>query len=228
MLIVANYKMNLTRKEYKIILNKLNNIEHKDTDLVLCPPFVYLADFKTLKNADLGVQDLSCAKVGKHTGQISATMLKDFGVRYAIAGHSERRDFETNEEVALKVKSAVENQIVPIICVGEKNKGNAEEIITEQVTSALAKVEKGDSLIFAYEPVWAIGSGEIPTNAYINKQVGIIKRVCKKYGFSTPILYGGSVDENNVEKLKKSKVNGFLLGGVCLNVDRFIELLRRV
>lgn len=229
MIVVANYKMNLNLKNYKIILKKLNNIQVKDTKLVLCPPFVYLPFFEKNKSwYEIGGQDVSANIVGKCTGQVSANMLKDFNVTHCIVGHSDRREFETNEKIANKVEQLVNNGIIPIICVGEKEKNGEDNLIIEQVRTALSKIKKDAKFYIAYEPVWAIGSGDIATNSYINKKVAIIKKEMKKLGFNQPILYGGSVDEENCQHLKKCNIAGFLVGGLSLNTDKFIDLLRGV
>ena len=133
----------------------------------MCPPFVYMPFFSLKrKNIELGAQDIAQVENKKSTGQINGKMLKDFGVKYCLVGHSEKRAIgETDEMVADKVKYAQEQNIKPIICVGEKTKSAKLDVLIEQVQTALSKAEKKD-LIFAYEPVWAIGTGDTPPIKY--------------------------------------------------------------
>lgn len=229
-LIVANYKMNGNISFYKSVQKTIKNLKVKDTEIVLCPPFVYVANLKIKnKNVSVGVQDISDAQNTKSTGQISSNMLAEFGVKYAIVGHSERRAIgETNEMVANKVLNATENNIVPIVCVGEENKKSSVDIVKEQVQTALSKI-KSDNVIFAYEPVWAIGSGEIPNNKKIDKVISLIKDSAKESGFSNiKVLYGGSVNEQNYKDLLLTKADGFLLGGISLKLEKFISLVKGV
>lgn len=228
-LVVANYKMNGSVDFYSSAQKKINKLKLKDTNIVLCPPFVYLPFFKIKnKNVALGCQDISNKVNKKCTGQISPLMLNEFGVKYCIIGHSERRsNGETNIQVCEKVKTACENGIVPIVCVGEESKASKLDVLEEQVTAALSG-SNNITPIFAYEPVWAIGSGEIPTVAKINKALSIIKKTAKKLGYNSQILYGGSVNLQNYKELLASNADGFLLGGISLNVDDFISLTKGV
>ena len=183
--------------------------------------------FFKIKNkfVDFGSQDVSGEISTKATGNISPIMLKEFNVNYSIVGHSERRaKGETDALVAEKVECCVKNNICPIICVGEKTKNSSLSTIKKQVEAAVGKIEKSSKIIFAYEPVWAIGSGEIPTVAKINKALSIIKKSAKKCGVDSKILYGGSVNLQNYKELLKSNADGFLLGGISLKTDEFIEL----
>ena len=213
-LLVANFKMNGNINFYKEVNNKFNSLKFKDT-VILCPPFVYMPILK-INN--------------KSTGEVSADILKEFEVKYSIVGHSERRNVgETNEMVAKKVKHCVDNNICPIICVGEKTKRSSTLIIKKQLLSSISKVNKSAKLIFAYEPVWAIGSGEVPTNHKINKIIQSIKQTLKENGFTNvKVLYGGSVNETNYKELLQTCADGFLLGGVSLKLDKLETLIKGV
>lgn len=229
-LVVANYKMNGNKQFYVAAQKKINKLILKDTKIVLCPPFVYLPFFK-IKNkmVSLGCQDISNEISKKATGQVCPTMLKEFHVEYSIIGHSERRaNNETDELISQKVKTAVENSIQPIICVGEESKNSKLEVLENQVKTALGKINNNSTIIFAYEPVWAIGSGEIPTVARVNKAINLIKKFGKLFGFELLVLYGGSVNLQNYKELLSSKADGFLLGGISLKVDEFCELAKGV
>ncbi len=230
-LIVANYKMNGDSALYTSIVKKLNKIKMLDTSVVLCPPFVYLDIFR-LKNKkiSLGVQDISNQINHKSTGQISPRMLNEFSVKYSIVGHSERRALGENDDlINQKVKLCIESDIVPIICVGENEKDENVDLIQNQVSSAISKVKRSSKIILAYEPVWAIGTGEIPSVEYINKQVSLVRKLLKKKRFNDfLILYGGSVNEDNYADLLGADIDGFLLGGVSLRLDEFLKIVKGV
>ena len=226
MIFVANYKMNGDKNFYQKVNKICNKGKFKDT-IILCPPFVYMPFFKIKnKNINLGSQDIASCQNKQSTGQISAQMLNEFGVKYSIIGHSERRAIgETDEIVSKKVKYAQENNITPIVCVGEESKNEKLSVVVSQVEKALSLVEN-NNIIFAYEPIWAIGSGEIPTISKINKALKLIKDTAKKQGFEVKVLYGGSVNLSNNKELKTSIADGFLMGGVSLKLDDFMEIVK--
>ena len=226
MIFVANYKMNGDKDFYQKVNKVFNKGKFKDT-IVLCPPFVYMPFFKIKnKNVKLGSQDIAFTEDKKSTGQTSAKMLKEFGCSYCIIGHSERRtNGESDEMVASKVKYAQENGLIPIVCVGEQNKTSKLEVLSDQVKLALSqKVNK--EIIFAYEPVWAIGSGEVPTNNKINKDLKIIKETANEYDVGVKVLYGGSVNLKNYKDLKQTNADGFLMGGISLKINEFLEVVK--
>ncbi|MFQ6752017.1 MAG: triose-phosphate isomerase [Clostridia bacterium] len=227
-LIVANYKMNGDKSTYLSIVRKLNKVKVSDAKIILCPPFVYLPFFKIKKHLNLGVQDISNSVNNKSTSQISPKMLSEFGVKYVIIGHSERRAiYDTDIIVMEKVKVATDHDIIPIVCVGEEKKSHKIDILVDQVTSALSQI-KGKSIIFAYEPIWAIGSGEVPTVSRINKAIKVIKDSANSLGFDVKVLYGGSVNGDNYKELLTSNADGFLCGGVSLKIDEFVEMIKGI
>ena len=226
MIFVANYKMNGDKNFYSEVNKVMNKLKSKDT-VILCPPFVYMPflDIKN-KNMFLGSQDVCAVENKKSTGQISAKMLNEFNVDYALIGHSERREIgETDEIVSKKVMLAQENGIIPIVCVGEKTKTSGLDVLKLQVEIALGNAQNKE-IIFAYEPVWAIGSGEIPTIERINKALNLIKQIAKEKGFDVKVLYGGSVNLSNHNELKTSVADGFLMGGVSLKLDDFCAIVK--
>ena len=225
-LLVANYKMNGDKNFYNAIQKGFNKLKIKDT-LVLCPPFVYMPFFKIKnKNIHLGAQDIAGENNTKSTGQISPKMLKEFGVSYTLVGHSERREIgENNEIVASKVKQAQENKITPIICVGEKTKSAKLEVLSEQVKTALSNALNNE-LVFAYEPIWAIGSGEQPTIKRINNAIKLIKSTALEFGFEVKVLYGGSVNAENYKEILKSNAEGLLIGGVSHKINDFLKIVK--
>lgn len=226
MIFVANYKMNGDKKFYKKVNRIFNKLKFKDT-VVLCPPFVYMPFFKIRnKNVFLGSQDVSVLADKKGTGQISPNMLHDFDVKYCIVGHSERRFFgETDELISQKVDTAQNGNLIPIICVGEIEKNADLSVLEQQVEKSLKNAKQGE-IIFAYEPVWAIGTGENATVTQVNRATKIIRQTAKKLGFEVKVLYGGSVNENNHTSLKKAKIDGFLMGGVSLKIKEFINIVK--
>ena len=222
-IIVANYKMNGDKTFYRNVQKKFNNLKLQDTKIILCPPFVYLPHLQiNNKNVEIGAQDISNLNNDKSTGQISANMLKEFNVKYCLIGHLERRNLGENLEILKnKISNAVENNIRPIICVDE-NINLKEEI------NFILKNQKTFEPIFAYEPSWAINGDKVASAEEINYFVEKLKNICKELNFKCKILYGGGVDLNSYQQIKKADVDGFLLGGICLNVNEIISLINEV
>ncbi len=227
-LIVANFKMNGDKNTYLSLQKKLNSMKVSDTEIILCPPFLYLPFFKNSKNYMIGAQDVSNTVDGKSTGQISPNMLHEFGVEYVLVGHSDRRILGENDDIiADKVATATENNLIPIVCVGENKKSDKVEIVGEQTRLALSRYRSGE-VIFAYEPIWAIESGELPEISRIDRAIAVIKRNAHEFGLNARVLYGGSVNEDNFKLLLNTNVDGFLCGSVALNHDDFIELVKGI
>ena len=225
-LLVANYKMNGNIDFYQKVNKVFKKLKLEDT-VILCPPFVYMPFFKIKnKKVNLGSQDISSGENKKSTGQINAKMLNEFNVKYVLIGHSERRDFgETNDLIANKVKYAQENGITPIVCVGEKTKTSKLNVLIEQINAVLEKTQNKE-IVFAYEPVWAIGTGVQPTIKQIEKAIKLIKNTAKEYGFDVKVLYGGSVNVDNYKEILNSNVDGLLMGGVSLKLNEFIHIVK--
>ena len=228
-LVVANFKMNGNEKFYRSYLKKINKLKLSDTEIVLCPPFLYLPFFKIKnKNIKLGAQDIANQVNNKSTSQISPSMLHEYGVKYIIIGHSERRTLYDNDEIIReKINTAISNNLMPIICVGEKYRNNSIESLCLQVESALRTTPKGE-IIFAYEPLWAIGSGLIPKIERINKAVKFIKDTAVNLGYNIRVLYGGSVSADNYRYLLGADIDGFLCGGVSLKIDEFTDIIKGI
>ena len=182
----------------------------------------------------LGGQDCSSQSKGSFTGDISAEMLKDVGAKYVILGHSERRQyyFESDEIIAQKIINAVENGLTPILCVGEslqqRQNGNHQDFIINQLQNSLIQ-NKIDNLIIAYEPIWSIGSGAVPTIAEIEEITSlIISELSKNKNIvDFKVIYGGSVNSNNAREILQTKnINGLLVGGASLNEDEFYKIIK--
>lgn len=245
-LVVGNWKMNPTSvKEAKRLFASVKKSASKkrNVETVACPPFVYLSLFKSSGHRFvLGSQDLFFEPEGAHTGEISYLQLKNLGIKYSIVGHSEKRaKGETDKDVNLKVKSALRGMITPIVCIGENFRDDGGEYLQtlkEQIEVAFVGLPKTamKDVVIAYEPVWAIGKdAKAPaTPREVFETTIFIKRVLSdlyntKSVPPTKILYGGSVDEHNLESFAKSGgVDGFLVGRASLNSETFNSLLNNL
>lgn len=245
-LVVGNWKMNpisekLAKQLFSSVKKSLNKL--KNTEVVICPPFVYMQSIKSSSvKLSIGSQDSFPTPEGSHTGEISYLMLKNLGIKYSIIGHSEKRQKgETDESVNQKVKSCLRGMITPIVCVGELTReGTVTYLLSikEQIQKALAGLSKSSvkDIVIAYEPVWAIGENakREPEPREIFEVVIYIKKVISDlYGTKsippTKILYGGSVNESNVFMfLKESGVDGFLIGRASLDAKKFNEILIKI
>lgn len=219
MIIALNNKSNLTKSEFLTYQQELSKIK-TNSQLILCPSDIHIGIFN-LSNCFLGSQNVSKDFIGAHTGEISAQQLKSYGVTYCIVGHSERRETqkETSLEINEKIKRLLKEDIIPIVCIGEskeiRESNQATEYIEKELKTLIYDLEKDEQqkLIIAYEPIWSIGTGILPTNDEIEN----IFLIIKKYFPTNKILYGGSANENNIETLKKcSIIDGYLLGGLSL------------
>ena len=231
MIIALNNKSNLEKVDFKKYLEELKTVETTET-LILRPTFLNISMVSN-SNIKLGSQNVSVSDNGAYTGEISASQLKSYQVEYAIVGHSERREYqrETNEEINKKIKQLYKNDITPILCIGEtleeRKQNKVNEVLEEELTIATRDLteEEKKRLIIAYEPIWSIGTGVIPTNEQIEEVFQEIKRLVP----ASYILYGGSANEENIDQLKQiPSINGYLLGGLSLKVDKlkvFIEKL---
>lgn len=223
MLIVLNNKSNLTKEEYVLYLEKIKAIVSKH-ELVVCPSMPYLSIFN-ISNIKLGSQDVSEKEGGAYTGETSALQLKSLNISYCLVGHSERRAYfnETPDIIKIKIKNLLKQNIIPILCVGEtkeeKQKGKTKELLTSQINYILSTLseEEKEKIIIAYEPIWSIGTGIIPTIDDIDDVLNSIREILPK----NKLLYGGSINEENVASLQESKmINGYLLGGLSLKPEK--------
>lgn len=239
-LIIANWKCNPTNQ------NEANEIfdsikkgvkSLKNIEIVICPPFIYLP---LLKSLILGAQNCFWEEKGAYTGEISPIMLKNLGIDYVIIGHSERRKYfrETDEEINKKIKKALAVGIKPILCVGEtieeKEQGKKSQVLTVQIEGALNKVSREEmkNIAIAYEPVWAIGTGNNCSVDETMSSVLSIRQVISRFynrevADHVRILYGGSVNgENSGPYIKESGANGLLVGGASLKPDDFVRIVK--
>lgn len=252
-LIIGNWKMNTTLADATVLANTIKKAaEDLDpVEIVLCPPFVWLVPLAEdlnhrPKNLHLGAQNMWFADSGAMTGEISPVMLKEM-VKYVILGHSERRSHfgESNALINDKIQAALHHGLIPIVCVGElrkmhdkkRGRGRPDRIelksdIIHQLKGALQGVsaESAEKIIIAYEPVWAIGTGEAATGGYAAAAIEKIRQVfAKKYSQTLServrILYGGSVDSENIlEFIYQPEIDGVLAGGASLRASEFIKM----
>ena len=219
MIVVANLKAYMT---YKDILKYKDNIPD---NVIVCPSNLYIPFFLNHKYK-VGIQDVSIYDIGAHTGEICASQVKELGVEYAIIGHSERRSKETDDEINKKVLKALENNLKVILCIGENKDENKNEKIEYQILNDLKNVSNLDNVIIAYEPVWCIGTGITPTNEQIEETIKFIQSIFQKsFTTSAKILYGGSVDKNNINTLKKINLSGFLIGKASTDYEHLKEIV---
>ena len=224
MIVALNNKSNLEKEEFINYLEGLKNIK-TNSNLILCPTFLNIP----LVNIDIpvGSQNVSINDNGAFTGEISAKQLKSFNVKYAIVGHSERRGYqrETNEEIKEKINKLKENDITPILCIGESKEERDNNTYKEVLKEELSILDANSNVIIAYEPIWSIGTGVIPTNEEIEEVFKFIKDMFP----NNKVLYGGSANVDNVDTLKQiDLIDGYLLGGLSLKPDKlqiFLDIL---
>ncbi len=248
-LMAGNWKMNATHLETIQMVQKLSYrldiADYDRVDVVICPPFTALRSAQTVIEADrlslrLGAQNVDPHESGAFTGEISPRMLAQLNVQFVIVGHSERRQIfgETDEAVNAKVKAVLAAGMTPILCVGEtaheRDAGEAESRVKDQVTAGLDGVapEVVGSMVIAYEPIWAIGTGKTATAddagamcAHVRSTVG--DSMGETASESVRVLYGGSVNSGNIASLMaKREIDGGLVGGASLDPDAFASIIR--
>ncbi len=242
-IVAGNWKMNKNFQEGRDLANDLiENFESTDSNkqLIVCPPFIHLtalAELFAKSEISLGAQNCHTSEKGAFTGEISAEMLKSVGTQYCLVGHSERRAyfFEDDQELSQKIKQLLAKDIQPIFCCGEmledRREGGHFDVIEDQL-ELLWKLSKADfqKIIIAYEPVWAIGTGETATadqaqeiHKFIRSQIA--KKMDQTIADTTTILYGGSCKPTNAAELfSKPDVDGGLIGGAALDANDFLGI----
>ena len=248
-IVAGNWKMNKTYQETKAFVKQLNlsvkDIELDNTRVIIAPTFVNLQKAsKKTKNSviEVAAQNMHQAESGAFTGEISAQMLKSIYVNTVILGHSERREYfgETDKLLAEKVTAALQNDLEVIFCFGEvledRKSGAHFKVVEEQIKNALFHLESNDwkKIILAYEPVWAIGTGETASPEQAQEMHSFVRELIAERYLSDvaeelSILYGGSVKPSNAEEIfSKTDVDGGLIGGAALNVDDFTAIVKAI
>jgi triosephosphate isomerase len=239
-LIAGNWKMNgSVAANAALIKDLLAGLNASSCAVAVCVPAVYLAQVQALlagSAIDLGAQDVSAHEMGAYTGEISAAMLKDFAVRYAVVGHSERRQYhaESDTVVASKAGRALAAGITPIVCVGEtlaeREAGKTEEVVKRQLAAVIhANGHCISEIVVAYEPVWAIGTGKTASPEQAQQVHAVLRAQLKAASAQAgriQILYGGSMNAANAsELLSQSDIDGGLIGGASLKAPDFLKII---
>ncbi|MEY2858807.1 MAG: hypothetical protein RLZZ74_3120 [Cyanobacteriota bacterium] len=233
-IIAGNWKMHKNQAEslafVQGVKSEVEDIKDNQ-EVVLCAPFTSLTALSKHLHGSrimLGAQNIHWSDEGAYTGEISGSMLTEIGVDYVIVGHSERRQYfgETDKTVNLRLKAAQQNKLKPILCVGEtkaqRDAGETENIIIAQLKSDLIDIDQSN-LVIAYEPIWAIGTGDTCESSEANRVIGIIREQLDNKNVS--IQYGGSVNPDNIDEIMaQSEIDGALVGGASLSADSFARI----
>ena len=232
-IIVGNIKMNMKFGEIANYVNCFKNIKSKD--IIICPSYIYIPYFLNY-NFSVGSQNVCSNINGGYTGEISAKQLSSIGVKYVIVGHSERRLNlnETDVDINKKIKSSIDCNLKVILCVGETleefNLLKKDAILKRQIKDDLMGINDLSNIIIAYEPVWSIGTNKMPNKIEIIKTVLYIKQLVKKlFKQEIKVIYGGSINENNITMLTEiNELDGFLIGQASINPNRFIQIIDKI
>jgi len=233
---VANWKMNFNGQEGREFVSQLNrkDLNNGQSQIILCSSFTSLfsiVDACTDSPITVGAQNMHFEDLGAYTGEVSAQMLNETGVKFVILGHSERRHVfgETDEMVHAKMIQSIKNCLIPILCIGEKlderESGNTNSVLQTQLEAGLADVT--GEYIIAYEPVWAIGTGKSATSEMVAETHASIRNILADLNVceNVSLLYGGSVSPQNASELSAvPDVDGFLIGGASLDVEKFYSI----
>jgi len=242
-IVAGNWKMNASKESVnKLIVDILSGMDEVRSEVVVCAPFPYLSQVETLithSQVKLGAQNLNTNSSGAFTGEVSANMIKDFGAKHVIVGHSERRSLygETSSLVAEKVQAALDNDLTPLLCVGEsleqRESGETEIVVAEQINTVveLVGIEAFRNIIIAYEPVWAIGTGRTASPEQAQAIHLFIRDLLRESNEGvaqrTPILYGGSMNAGNARELIScADIDGGLIGGAALKAEEFLQICK--
>ncbi|GGK55285.1 triose-phosphate isomerase [Amphritea balenae] len=240
--VIGNWKMNGDRVANIKLLDRLEKelSVQNNCAVVVCPPFPFLsqvAGWLLSQKINIGAQNVSAHNYGAHTGEVCGQMLTELGCSYVLLGHSERRadNYESDTEIAAKFAAAIETGLTPVLCVGEtldqKNAGLTQSVVTGQITSVIEQlgISVFNKAIIAYEPVWAIGTGETATPEQAQAVHLAIRTLIRSYdnilADKIAILYGGSVKASNAKALfSQIDIDGALVGGAALDADQFISI----
>ncbi len=241
-LVAGNWKLNGSLSSISELISGIREQlpSIKNAELAVCPPYIYLSQVQKLLEGteiSLGAQDCSDQESGAYTGEVAAAMIKEFGCTYNIIGHSERRHVygDSNDKVATKFAHVVKNGLTPILCVGEtlqeREAGHTEVVVATQINAILDLfgIEAFKKAVIAYEPVWAIGTGQVATPAQaqeVHEEIRLtLDAQNKDIAANIRILYGGSMKPENAEELlQQPDIDGGLIGGAALKADDFIGI----
>jgi len=246
-LVIGNWKMNPHTRALSIKLGselKKKIAKIRNVEIVIAPPFVYLDGVEKTRGSNktffLGAQDVHYEKLGAYTGSISIPMLQEFGVTHVIVGHSERRKVgETDESVNQKLVALIKVGVTAVVCVGEEKRDHGAHYLSHiemQVRKALATIPRSklNQVVIAYEPIWAIGTGNTATVEDVHEMKLFIEKILsdlygRNYAQKVRILYGGSVNRKNAQELyTHGMVHGFLIGGASLDAEEFTQIISSI
>ena len=228
MIVALNHKSNFTKEELLSYLDAYKNLNTYNHEMILIPSVCYLSLIPS--NLTYASQDVSSKDMGAYTGEVTAKAIRSLGAKYTLINHSERTT-KMNENLDIskqKLEQAFSNGLIPIICIGdsleEHKNGEYVDKIKKDMDYLLSDIDKSKDFIIAYEPIFAIGTGIVPTNEDIEKVTTMLKETYHK-----KILYGGSANEKNIDELKQVKdIDGFLLGGISLKLPSLQEFLNKL
>lgn len=231
-LIIANQKMGLEKSNLEKYIESLKKVD--TSHVIICPNNLHMEAFKDFT---LGAQNVCGLDTKEITGEVSSSQLADYNVKYCIVGHSERRQKynETDEDILNKIKKLLANKIIPIFCIGETHEEKEREktliILEKQISKIFNNLSIADikKIVIAYEPIWAIGSGLVCDYKTIEKITIFIKSlVANYYEAKVNVVYGGSINDKNIEKLLEIEdLDGFLVGKSCLDIDKFVDIIKK-
>jgi triosephosphate isomerase len=242
MYFIANWKMYGNTGDIvktKSVIKLANAKKYKKHKIIYCPPYTLLNSFyHMIKNSNVSIGAQNChtnSDYGAFTGSINAKLIKSTGAKYIIIGHSENRNSGDNDFIVnKKIHSALNENLNVIFCIGEKfsdkKKNKTYKVLSKQLNIGLKGIKKFKNIIFAYEPVWSIGTGIVPKNTELNKNINDIRKILKRFKISrsAKILYGGSVNHKNAKQILKIKeINGFLIGGASLSAKKFVDIIKK-
>ncbi len=238
MYFIANWKMYGNLKSLNTLDKVIKFSKSKEINkgrLIYCPPYTLISSFlKKFENCLIDIGGQNCHEsedYGSHTGFVNSKMLKSSGANYVILGHSEnRKKGETDKLINFKIKSAIKSKLKVIFCIGEtlneKRRKKTRSVLSKQIKLGLNKIKAKSNIFIAYEPVWSIGTGKIPKTKELEQTVEFVKKKFK--GKSPKILYGGSVNPENIRNLNKiTNLDGFLIGGASQNPKKFIDIVKK-
>lgn len=225
--------MNMKFGEIPNYINQFKNI--KNNKLIICPSYIYIPYFLNY-DFTVGSQNVCAYSDGGYTGEISAAQLKSIGVKFVIVGHSERRIKlkESDIEINNKIKNCLKSNLTIILCIGETKEENdllkKDIVIKRQLRNALFGIEDIDKIIIAYEPVWSVGTNKIPDKDELIKTILYIKSlIYTMYNKNIAVIYGGSINEKNIDIFKSIKeLDGYLIGSASVNPNQFLQIIEKI
>lgn len=232
-ILVLNHKSKLDIEEVKSYIKDIKDNIRNDLDVIVMPSMCYLPLFYGRYKFYLGSQNIGFTN---STGEVSINQIKSLNCKYVLIGHSERRILynETYDIINKKIKLAIDNNIRPIVCIGEtieeRKRRKTQDVLLKQIRTIFDGILVGEDIIIAYEPVWAIGTGIMPTVSEVKEIISLIKDfVYRKYGKNIKVIYGGSIDKSSVERFNSIReLDGFLIGGASTDKDKIIEIMNLI